>query len=79
MPDFDEYVGLVVQTARRRAGFSVNRLAAALGVTNIELHEIEAGSRRITSTQVLAAARALRVPCSLFDVPFDQGVRPTLH
>ncbi len=64
----DEHVGKRVQLRRRQLGWSVERLAVAIGVTVQELERREAGEIRIDAQQLRQICIVLEVkPAFFFD------------
>ncbi len=61
-PDkIDEHVGLRLRQGREASRLSKEELAAALGLSLLELDDIETGRARLTPTQMFAASKALSV------------------
>lgn len=60
----DVYVGRALGRLRRQAGTSVERLAAAVGVSPRRVQAWEAGTERVRAAELYDVTRALGVPVS---------------
>lgn len=75
----DRHLGRAVQIARGRAGLTVSMLAAMMRVVPDQLALAEMGRRRLTPSQIIRAAGALRVTPEAFYEGLEATLRPAPH
>ena len=70
----DHETGRIIRRFRRQKGLTLKELAAAVGVTGVQLHRYEVGSSRIAASRLLAIADALRIsPVVLMGEALEEG------
>ena len=57
----DHKTGRTIRRFRRQKGLTLKELAAAVGVTGVQLHRYEVGASRIAASRLLAIADALQI------------------
>jgi transcriptional regulator with XRE-family HTH domain len=62
----DEYIGNRVRMRREMLAMSQQKLGAALGVTRQQVQKCEAGTRRLSASQLHQIARVLKIPPAFF-------------
>lgn len=62
----DTHVGLRTRLRRKMLGMSLEKLAAALGITYQQVQKYEKGVNRISASRLRHIARVLQVPESFF-------------
>jgi transcriptional regulator with XRE-family HTH domain len=76
-PDpIDEYIGHRVRMRREMLAMSQQKLGAALGVTRQQVQKCEAGTRRLSASQLHQIARVLKIPLAFF---FEGAPQARLH
>ena len=66
-PDpIDEYIGNRVRMRREMLAMSQQKLGAAIGVTHQHVQKCEAGTRRLSASQLHQIARVLKIPLAFF-------------
>jgi transcriptional regulator with XRE-family HTH domain len=76
-PDpIDEYIGNRVRMRREMLAMSQQKLGAALGVARQHVQKCEAGTRRLSASQLHQIARVLKIPPAFF---FDGAPQARLY
>ncbi len=74
-PSIDGVIGTKVRGQRMAFGFSVSRLADALGISELRLARIERGLTRIKATEMKGMCSIFNIPPSYFFAAWEiQGV-----
>lgn len=66
MREIDEYIGMMIRERRQQVGYKQIALAAAVGVTQRTMTNIERGRWSISAALLLKIARELDAPVSFF-------------
>jgi transcriptional regulator with XRE-family HTH domain len=64
--DTDRTIGALIRKNRKASGWTLEALAAEIGVTYQQLQKYERGVNRVSATRLYEIAKALNVPVASF-------------